>query len=95
MSAITGWFEGLVLSGGLANLAIAVLVVEAAILLAIRPRIGAVTGSLLVTLANGIALMMIVRAALLGRPAREIAILFTLALALHMLDVWVRLRSRP
>lgn len=93
MTTALVWFEGFVASAGLANLALAVLAIEAVAVLAFRKRLGPATSSLLVNSATGIALMLIVRAALLGQPALLIAVLFTLAFALHLLDVWMRLRS--
>ena len=94
MSAL-GWFEGFVLSAGLANLALGVLAVEALLVLVFRARLGSLAASLFVNAATGAALMLIVRAALLGAPALQIAGLFTLAFALHLTDIWVRTRPSP
>ena len=94
MSGALTWFEGFVASAGLANLALLVLAAEIVAIIALRGRLSGATKSLLVNAATGIALMLIVRAALLGRPALEIAALFTLAFTLHITDVIVRLRDR-
>lgn len=88
------WFEGFVRDAHLAHLALAVLVLEALIVLAFRHRLGAKTMPLLVNVATGVVLMAIVRAALLERPALEIAALFTLAFVLHLSDAALRLRGR-
>ena len=95
MNGVLGWFEGFVASAGLANLAIGVLLLEAALVVALRARIADASASLLVNAMTGLALMLIVRAALLDSSPLVIATLFTLAFALHLLDVWIRLRSRP
>ena len=95
MSAALGWFEEFVRSAGLANLAIGVLLLEAILFVALRRRLRGATTSLLVNAATGLMLMLIVRAALLERPALEIAALFTAAFAFHVVDVVVRLRARP
>lgn len=88
------WFEEFVGGGGLATLALAVLAAEGLLVLAFRSRIGARAVPLLVNVATGVALMLIVRAALLGASAWWIALLFTLAFALHLLDMALRLRGR-
>lgn len=87
-------FDGFVAGGGLAGLALAVLAVEAALILACRARLGPRAVPLLVNVATGIALMLIVRAALTGASAWTIAALFTLAFALHLADMGLRLRGR-
>ena len=94
MEAARDWFADFVLGAGLANLALAVLALEAVAVLALRSRLGGRTAGLLVNAGTGAALMLIVRAALLDRSAWEIAALFTLAFGLHVLDGWLRLR-RP
>ena len=94
MSEAWTWFEAFVREGHLAHLALAVLALEGLAILALRHRLGARTLPLLVNVATGAVLMLIVRAALLGRPVLEIAALFTLALALHLADAALRLRGR-
>ena len=87
------WFGGFVAGGGLATMALLVLTVEAALVLAFRARLGPRTLPLLVNVATGIALMLIVRAALTGASPWLIAALFTLAFALHLADMALRLRG--
>ena len=78
----------------LPHLALAVLALEAVAVLALRRRLGARALSLLVNAATGIALMLIVRAAMLDRAPIEIVGLFTLAFVLHLVDTGLRLRGR-
>ena len=94
MSAALSWFETFVRDAHLAHMALAVLALEALVVLLLRRRLGGRTVPLLVNVATGAVLMLIVRAALLERPALEIASLFTLALALHLADAALRLRGR-
>ena len=91
---MVAWFEGFVAGGGLATLALAVLSVEAVLILAFRARLGSRATALLVNVATGAALMLIVRAALTGGSPWLIAALFTLAFALHLLDAAMRLAGR-
>ena len=67
--------------------------IEALLVFAFRHRLGSRTVPLLVNVGTGIVLMAIVRAALLERPALEIAALFTLAFVLHLTDAVLRLRG--
>ena len=83
----------LVADARLAELALAVLAVEAILLVAFRHRFRVFPRGPLVNVATGIALMLIVRAALLGRPALEIVLLFTLAFGLHVADMLPRVRA--
>ena len=86
------WLEWAVREAHLAHLALGVLVLEAALALALRARLGARLPGVLLNIATGAALMLIVRAALLDRPAWEIAALFSLAFPLHLADMALRLR---
>ena len=86
------WMETFVREAHLANLALLVLGIEAAALLALRRRLAGMTLGLMLNVATGVVLMLIVRAALLGRPAMEIAALFVVSGLLHGADMWLRLR---
>ena len=88
------WLSNLVARGHLAHLALAVLGLEGLLVLVFRSRLGARALPLLVNVATGAVLMLIVRAALLGRPTFEILALFAVAFVLHLLDAMLRLRGR-
>ena len=90
---LPAWVEAFVREAHLAHLALAVLLLEGVAVVAFRHRLGSRAKGLLANVATGIALMLVVRAALLDRPAFEIAGLFAVAFALHIMDMTMRLRS--
>ena len=88
------WLAGFAMSGGLAALALAVLAVEAVVVIALRVRLGRRAVPLLVNAATGAVLMLIVLLAQRDGPWWAVASLFTLAFALHLTDGAMRLRGR-
>ena len=87
------WFAWLVEDARIAHLALLVLAVEGLVLVLFRSRFERFPRGLFLNVATGAALMLIVRAALLGRPALEIVALFGLAFALHLADALPRARE--
>ncbi|WP_019012963.1 hypothetical protein [Elioraea tepidiphila] len=82
------------IGGGLVEAILALVALEAAVLAVVLRRTGrgvALPG-LLVTLLSGAALLLALRAALIGAGAVWIGAWLAAALAAHLLDLWLRLR---
>jgi len=86
------WALSLFRSGAVADIAVAVLVIETAILVAMRQRFGLAIAPLLCNAAAGIALILALRAALVAPQSPVwVALWLTLGFAAHMGDVWIRM----
>jgi hypothetical protein len=84
-------------SGRVADLIVAVMVIEAVALLAFHHRTGRgiAPASLLSNLAAGLFLVLALRGALVGSSPAVIGLLLLGGLAAHLLDLRQRWRSRP
>jgi hypothetical protein len=83
-------------SGHAIDIVLAVVVLEAAVLLGLRLRSGRGLSllDLLGQLASGVLLLLAVRCALTGADYRVVGALLAASLPLHLFDLWRRLR-RP
>ena len=85
------WLVSLFNSGAVAGLAIAVLVIETAILFSLRRRLGLTATPLLCNAASGIALIMALRAALIApQEPLWIAVWLFAGFVAHLGDIWSR-----
>jgi hypothetical protein len=82
------------ISGGLVEAILALVALEAGLLAVLLRRSGraAALPGLLATLLSGTALLLALRAALIGADTVWIGAWLAAALAAHLLDLWLRLR---
>lgn len=82
------------ISGGLVDAILVLVALEGVVLAALLRRSGraAALPGLLATLLSGAALLLALRAALIGAGAVWIGAWLAAALAAHLLDLWLRLR---
>ncbi len=93
---VPDWLLPLFRSGAVADIAIAVLVIETAILLAMRHRFGLAGASLLANAVSGIALILALRAALVAPDQPHwIAIWLLAGFAGHLADLRLRATRQP
>lgn len=83
------------ISGGLVEAILALVALEGALLAVVLRRSGraAALPGLLATLLSGAALLLALRAALIGAGAVWIGAWLAAALAAHLLDLWLRFRA--
>ena len=80
-------------SGRIVDVVLLLVAAEAVVILAWRRRAKPGAGALLVNLASGACLMLALRAALVGAHWTWLALALLGALAAHLADLWLRLRS--
>ena len=82
-------------SGTIADIVIAVMIVEGLLLFALRARLYRLQGyDIIAMLGAGLFLVLALRAALIGAGWPGVAIFLTAAFAAHGLDLWRQLQQR-
>jgi hypothetical protein len=92
VTAITEWLNAIAVSGRLAEIAMAVLVLELAVFLFVY-RSADIRRTLIFNTLSGLALMAALRSALIGHPALVIAGFLSLGFVMHLGELRFRHRA--
>ena len=92
MIALTEWLSAIATSGRLAEIAMAVLVVELIVFVFVYKSVNT-RRTLVFNTLSGLALMAALRAALIGQGALVIAGFLSLGFAMHLAELWFRHRA--
>ncbi|MBO6551259.1 MAG: hypothetical protein JJ926_10800 [Roseitalea sp.] len=92
MATLTEWLAEIAASGRLAEIAMAVLLLELAVFLFVY-RTPAARRTLIFNTLSGLALMAALRSALIGHGALAIAGFLSLGFVMHLAELWFRHRA--